>query len=91
MRRGRAWCPTFPLWVDAVSGLCRGAKPHLRWLTPHASLPVPSPPCSPQAPRSPGIHRASGFTQLYHRVRGGSLARSASDLRSDRARVDCIL
>jgi transposase len=39
--RGR---PTFPMLVEAVSCLFTGEKPDLRWLTQHASLPVPSTP-----------------------------------------------
>lgn len=39
--RGR---PTLPICVEAVSCLCKGAKPHLRWLTQHESLLVLSPP-----------------------------------------------
>ena len=39
--RGR---PTFPLLVEAVSCLFKGEKPDLSWITPHASLPVPSTP-----------------------------------------------
>src|SRR5262245_38509890 len=39
--RGR---PTFPLLVEAVSCLFKGAKPALCWITAHESLPVPSTP-----------------------------------------------
>ena len=39
--RGR---PTFPLLVDAVSCLFKGARPDLSWLTPPGSLPVSSTP-----------------------------------------------
>jgi transposase len=39
--RGR---PTFPLLVEAVSGLFRGESPDLHWITPHEALPVPSTP-----------------------------------------------
>ena len=35
--RGR---PTFPLLVEAVSCLCKGARPDRRWITQHESLPV---------------------------------------------------
>jgi transposase len=39
--RGR---PTFPRLVEAVSCLCKGEKPDLRWLSQPDSLPVPSTP-----------------------------------------------
>jgi transposase len=39
--RGR---PTFPLLVEAVSCLFKGARPDLSWFTQHESLPVPSTP-----------------------------------------------
>jgi transposase len=39
--RGR---PTFPMLVEAVSCLFKGARPDLSWLTQHESLPVPSTP-----------------------------------------------
>jgi transposase len=39
--RGR---PTFPILVEAVSCLFKGERPDLSWITPHASLPVPSTP-----------------------------------------------
>jgi transposase len=39
--RGR---PTFSLLVDAVSCLCNGETPDLRWITPHESLPACSTP-----------------------------------------------
>ena len=37
--RGR---PTFPLLGEAVSGLCKGERPDLSWITQHKSLSVPS-------------------------------------------------
>src|SRR5882672_2267766 len=39
--RGR---PTFPILVEAVSGLFKGENPTLSWITPHKSLPVLSTP-----------------------------------------------
>ena len=39
--RGR---PTFPILVEAVSCLVKGEQPDLSWITPPASLPVPSTP-----------------------------------------------
>ena len=39
--RGR---PTLPILGDAVSCLCKGERPALRWITQHESLPVPSTP-----------------------------------------------
>ena len=36
--------PTVPVLVEAVSCLCKGEKPDLRWITQHESLLVPSPP-----------------------------------------------
>src|SRR4029450_75099 len=39
--RGR---PTFPLLVEAVSCLCKGARPDLSWITEHECLPGLHPP-----------------------------------------------